>query len=76
MNRCFKILNSFLLMIIFTQPIFAQNKLTVEQAIMATIENNFDIQLLRNDSVSYAIDKSYARAAFLPRLNATYRFSV
>jgi len=49
----------------------AQNKLTVEQAIAATIENNYDIQLLRNDSSSYALDKSYARAAFLPRLNAT-----
>lgn len=71
MNRCFKILNSFLLIIIFSQPLFAQNKLTVEQAIIATIENNYDIQLLRNDSSSYALDKKYARAAFLPRLNAT-----
>lgn len=71
MNRCFKICNSFLLIIIFSQPLFAQNKLTVEQAITATIENNFDIQLLRNDSVSYALDKFYARAAFLPRVNAT-----
>ena len=70
MNRCFKILNLFSLVII-SQPLFAQNKLTVEQAIMATIENNYDIQLLRNDSSSYALDKSYARAAFLPRLNAT-----
>lgn len=49
----------------------AQNKLTVEQAITATIENNYDIQLLRNDSSSYALDNSYARAAFLPRLNAS-----
>ena len=71
MNRCFKILNVFLLIIFFNQRLFAQNKLTVEQAIAATIENNFDIQLLRNDSSSYALDKSYARAAFLPRVNAT-----
>ena len=71
MNHCFKICNSFLLIIIFSKPLFAQNKLTVEQAITATIENNFDILLLRNDSVSYALDKSYARAAFLPRVNAT-----
>ena len=71
MTRCFKILNSFLLTIIFSQPLFAQNKLTVEQAIIATIENNYDIQLLRNDSSSYALDKKYARAAFLPRINAT-----
>lgn len=70
MNR-FKItvLNFFILL--FTLPALAQNKLTVQQAIAATLENNFDIQLLRNDSSSYALDKSYARAAFLPRLNAT-----
>ena len=71
MNRYFKIWNVFFLLIIFNQRLFAQNKLTVEQAIAATIENNYDIQLLRNDSSSYALDKSYARAAFLPRLNAS-----
>ena len=71
MNRCFKILNLFLVIGICRQPLFAQNKLTVEQAIIATIENNYDIQLLRNDSSAYALDKSYARAAFLPRVNAT-----
>ena len=71
MNRCFKILSSFFLLLIFSQTLFSQNKLTVEQAITATIENNYDIQLLRNDSISYALNKSYARAAFLPRVNAT-----
>lgn len=71
MNRCFKIVGSFFMLTIFSQALSAQNKLTVEQAIAATIENNYDIQLLRNDSSSYALDKSYARAAFLPRLNAT-----
>jgi outer membrane protein len=71
MNRCFKIVSSFLMLIACSQALSAQNKLTVEQAIAATIENNYDIQLLRNDSSSYALDKSYARAAFLPRLNAT-----
>ena len=68
--------NSFKILVLpiiffFTTTATAQNKLTVEQAITATIENNYDIQLLRNDSVSYALDKSYARAAFLPRVNAT-----
>ncbi len=71
MNRFFKILNLVSFVAIFNQPLLAQNKLTIEQAITATIENNYDIQLLRNDSISYALDKHYARAAFLPRLNAT-----
>ena len=71
MNLCFKILNLFLLISICNQSLFAQDTLTVQQAITATIENNYDIQLLRIDSASYALNKSYARAAFLPRLNAT-----
>jgi len=71
MNSSVKILNLVFFTVVFNGPLFAQNKLTVEQAIAATIENNYDIQLLRSDSTSYALDKSYARAAFLPRLNAT-----
>lgn len=71
MKNCYKIYSLFTFLVIFYLPLFAQNKLTVEQAITATIENNYDIQLLRNDSSSYALDNSYARAAFLPRVNAT-----
>lgn len=71
MNRSLKILNLVFFTVVVGGSLFAQNKLTVQQAIMATVENNFDIQLLRIDSASYALDKSYAKAAFLPRLNAT-----
>ena len=75
MNR-FKITVLYFFILLFTFPVLAQNKsdgyrITVQQAIAATLENNFDIQLLRNDSSSYALDRSFARAAFLPRLNAT-----
>ena len=49
----------------------AQNILTAEDAVATALKNNYDIQLLRNDSAAYALDKSYARAAFLPRLNAS-----
>ncbi len=71
MKNYLKIFSLFSIAMLFSSLLFAQNKLTVEQAITATIENNYDIQLLRNDSSSYALDKSYARAAFLPRINAT-----
>ena len=71
MKNFYKIIGLLFIAFIFNLQLFAQNKLTVEQAITATIENNFDIQLLRNDSSSYALDKSYARAGFLPRVNAT-----
>lgn len=71
MKNIYKNMCLFFCTIAFSAMAMAQNKLTVEQAITATIENNYDIQLLRNDSSSYALDNSYARAAFLPRLNAT-----
>ena len=51
------------------QQLFAQKILTVEAAIATVLQNNYDIQLLRNDSASYALDKSFAKAAFLPRIN-------
>lgn len=49
----------------------AQDSLTLEQAIEAALKNNYDIQLTRNDSASYALDNSYSWAAFLPQLNGT-----
>lgn len=48
-----------------------QQVLTLEEAVAAALKNNYDILLLRNDSAVYALNKSYANAAFLPRLNAT-----
>jgi outer membrane protein len=49
----------------------AQDSLTLEQAIMAALKNNYDILLTRNDSASYALDNSYSWAAFLPQVNGT-----
>jgi Outer membrane protein len=49
----------------------AQQMLTLEDAIAAALKNNYDIRLTRNDSTSYALDRSYAYAAFLPRVNGT-----
>jgi outer membrane protein TolC len=50
---------------------YAQPMLTVEEAVAAAIQNNYDIQLLRNDSTLAALNNSYAYAALLPRLNGT-----
>lgn len=49
----------------------SQERLTVEEAVAAAVENNYDIQLLRNDSAVAALNNSYAYAAFLPRLSVT-----
>ena len=56
------------------QQLFAQKILTVEAAIAAVLKNNYDIELLRNDSASYALDKSYANDAFMPRINSNTGF--
>ncbi|HEY8388816.1 MAG TPA: TolC family protein [Parasegetibacter sp.] len=45
--------------------------LTLEQAINAALEKNYDIRLARTDSASYALDNQYAVMAFIPRFNAT-----
>ena len=49
----------------------SQDLLTVEEALATAIKNNYDIQLLRNDSALAALNKSYAKAAFFPRVNGT-----
>jgi outer membrane protein TolC len=49
-----------------------QNKLlTLEEAIATALQNNYSIQLSKNDSMVAALNYSFRNAAFLPRLNAT-----
>jgi outer membrane protein len=71
MKKIFFILLHIYCISIATNKIVAQKMLTVDEAIATTLKNNYDIQLLRNDSAAYALDKSYAKAAFLPRVNAS-----
>lgn len=49
----------------------AQNMLTVQDAVSAALRKNYDIQTVRIDSASYAIDNEYRNALFLPQLNGT-----
>lgn len=50
--------------------VYAQQLLTVEEAVATVLKNNYDIQLRKNDSAVYALNNSYANAAFLPTFNA------
>lgn len=50
---------------------YAQTILTVEESIALALKNNYDIQLVRNDSAAYALDYNYANYAFLPRFNGS-----
>lgn len=65
--------NSVLLVILlftgFTAS--AQRMLTVEEAIATALQNNYDIQLSKNDSMVAALDYSYRNTVFYPTLNAT-----
>ncbi len=47
----------------------AQRILTLEEAIATALQNNYNILLAKNDSISAALDYSYKNAAFIPRLN-------
>src|SRR5262245_49169609 len=58
------------LLLSFT-PALAQRMLTLEEAIATALQNNYDIQLSRNDSAVAALDYSYRNSVFIPRLNAT-----
>lgn len=50
---------------------FAQDTLTVQEAVATALRNNYDILLSRNDSASAAIDYSFRDAVFYPRINAS-----
>ena len=45
--------------------------LTLNEAIATSLQNNYDIQLLRNDSSLAALDYAYAKYSLYPRLSAT-----
>jgi len=55
-------------------PFFANAQLehlSLNDAIANALKNNYNILMARNDAASFTLDKEYADAAFLPRLNAT-----
>lgn len=47
----------------------AQRTLTLEEAIATALQNNYNIQLAKNDSLVAALDYRFRDAAFLPTLN-------
>jgi len=62
----------FFLALLFTaQSIYAQQLVTLQEVIQDALLKNYDILLVRNDSVAAAIDYEYKLAFFLPRLNGS-----
>ena len=70
MNNMKNILLPFLLFITLTSS--AQKVLTIEEAIATALQNNYAIQLSKNDSAIAALDYSFRNAAFLPRINGSF----
>lgn len=49
----------------------AQKLLTLEEAVATALQNNYDIQISKNDSMVATLDYGYRYGAFLPQVNAT-----
>ncbi|MDQ3016059.1 MAG: TolC family protein, partial [Bacteroidota bacterium] len=60
---------TFLLVSGWRPTISAQKILSLEEAIATALQNNYDIQLARNDSAVAALDYEYRNAVFFPRVN-------
>lgn len=72
-NRKYSILVKamfFALLLLFARQGKAQPLLTVEDAVAAALENNYDIRLAKTDSIRLGLDYTYRNAVFLPRINA------
>ena len=61
----------FLALLFTAQSIHAQQLVTLQEVIQDALLKNYDILLVRNDSVAAAIDYEYKLAFFLPRLNGS-----
>lgn len=55
----------------YCRIVSAQDQLTVEEAIGEALKNNYDIEIVRLDSMAYAIDYAYVNSAFLPVVSGT-----
>ncbi len=67
----FKHIFFILVGIIFISPVTAQSILTKAQAIQITLENNFDIQMAKNDIEIAKNNTSRELNGYLPTINAT-----
>lgn len=51
--------------------VLAQEAITIEQVVALALEENFDVQIMRQQSKGADLDKNLSWGAFLPQLNAT-----
>jgi len=58
-----------LILLLLLPILLKAQSFSVEEAVATALKNNYDIRLLRNDSMVYALDNKYAYAALLPSVN-------
>ena len=54
-----RITKLILALLLFNLKTFSQQIITLDEAVAAALESNYDILLIRNDSTAAAIDRSY-----------------
>ena len=65
--------NIYLLVLIsFSVSSSAQRLISIDEAIAAALQNNYDIMLSKNDSSVAALDYSFRQGAFMPRLTGNF----
>lgn len=69
--REFLAIKIVLLLLILAFPLYAQEQMTVEDAINLGLKNNYDIRIARNDAEIALNDKGKGIAGFLPVIDAS-----
>ncbi len=60
------------LLISGSTKLFSQDSLTIESAVAQALKYNYDIEIARTDSSSYAIDNALSYGVFLPSVNGSF----
>lgn len=66
----------FAAMLMLSATVRAQRVLTLEDAVAASLQANYDIRLSRNDSILAGLDYAFSRYAFYPGLSANGAYSM
>ena len=59
------------LVLVFNYAAFAQEQITLEQAITLALEKNYDVKTAENAAASTQLNKDYVWGAFIPQIDAT-----
>lgn len=66
-----RITRIIIILFLFTKGAAAQQVITLEEAVGAALNSNFDILLVKNDVDAAGVDRFYAFGNFVPAVNAT-----